>query len=180
MLFVLCISAQAQSSIARVGILFMGGRDQPHLEAFKKGLNELGYTDGKNILLEYRYAEGKYDRLPELAMELVREKVDVIVTTSSESARAARKATRTIPIVMTSGSPVEQGLAESFAKPGGNVTGLSVLVSELSSKRVELLKEGFPKITRVATLWTRVQPKRWPDLRKPKKQLKCWRYRCTW
>jgi putative ABC transport system substrate-binding protein len=154
MLFVLCISAQAQSSIARVGILFMGGRDQPHLEAFKKGLNELGYTDGKNILLEYRYAEGKYDRLPELAMELVREKVDVIVTTSSESARAARKATRTIPIVMTSGSPVEQGLAESFAKPGGNVTGLSVLVSELSSKRVELLKEGFPKITRVATLWS--------------------------
>jgi len=154
MLFVLCISAQAQSSIARVGILFMGGRDQPHLEAFKKGLNELGYSDGKNILLEYRYAEGKYDRLPELAMELVREKVDVIVTTSSESARAARKATRTIPIVMTSGSPVEQGLAESFAKPGGNVTGLSVLVSELSSKRVELLKEGFPKITRVATLWS--------------------------
>jgi ABC-type uncharacterized transport system substrate-binding protein len=154
MLFVLCISAQAQSSIARVGILFMGGRDQPHLEAFKKGLNELGYSDGKNILLEYRYAEGKSERLPELAMELAREKVDVIVTTSSVSAQSARKATRTIPIVMTSGSPVEQGLAESFAKPGGNVTGLSVLVSDLSSKRVELLKEAFPKITRVATLWS--------------------------
>jgi len=154
MLFVLCVSAQAQSSIPRVGILFMGGRDQPHLEAFKKGLNELGYSEGKNILLEYRYAEGKSERLPELAMELAREKVDVIVTTSSVSAQAARKATRTIPIVMTSGSPVEQGLAESFAKPGGNVTGLSVLVSDLSSKRVELLKEAFPKITRVATLWS--------------------------
>ena len=132
----------------------MGGRDQPHLQEFKEGLREHGYTEGKNILLEYRYAEGKYERLPELAMELAREKVDVIVTTSSESARAARKATRMVPIVMTSGSPVEQGLAESFAKPGGNVTGLSVLVSDLSTKRVELLKEGFPKITRVATLWS--------------------------
>ena len=132
----------------------MGGRDQPHLQEFKEGLREHGYTEGKNILLEYRYAEGKYERLPELAMELAREKVDVIVTTSSESARAARKATRMVPIVMTSGSAVEQGLAESFAKPGGNVTGLSVLVSDLSTKRVELLKEGFPKITRVATLWS--------------------------
>jgi len=132
----------------------MGGRDQPHLQEFKEGLREHGYTEGKNILLEYRYAEGKYERLPELAMELAREKVDVIVTTSSESARAARKATRMVPIVMTSGSAVEQGLAESFAKPGGNVTGLSVLISDLSTKRVELLKEGFPKITRVATLWS--------------------------
>jgi putative ABC transport system substrate-binding protein len=147
-------AAQAQSKIPRVGILFMGGRDQPHLEEFKDGLRERGYSEGENILFEYRYAEGKYERLPELAMEFVRKKVDVIVTTSSESARAVRKATHTIPIVMTSGSPVEQGLAESFAKPGGNVTGLSVLVSELSSKRVELLKEGFPKLTRVATLWS--------------------------
>jgi putative ABC transport system substrate-binding protein len=146
--------AQAQSKIPRVGILFMGGRDQPHLEAFKQGLRELGYNEGTNIVLEYLYAEGKYERLPELATEFAREKVDVIVTTSSMSAQAARKATRTIPIVMTSGSPVEQGLAESLAKPGGNVTGLSVLVSDLSSKRVELLKEGLPKITRVATLWS--------------------------
>jgi putative ABC transport system substrate-binding protein len=154
MLFALCSYTQAQSQIPRVGILFMGGRDQPHLESFKKGLSELGYSEGKNIFLEYRYAEGKSERLPDLATEFVREKVDVIVTTSSESARAARKLTHTIPIVMTSGSPVEQGLAASFAKPGGNVTGLSVLVSELSSKRVELLKEAFPKITRVATLWS--------------------------
>jgi putative ABC transport system substrate-binding protein len=92
--------AQTESKIPRVGILFMGGRDQPHLEDFKQGLTEHGYSEGKNILLEYRYAEGKYERLPELAMEFVREKVDVIVTTSSESAQAARKATRTIPIVV--------------------------------------------------------------------------------
>ena len=142
------------AKIPRVGILFMGGREQPHLEAFKQGLKEHGYSEGKNIVLEYRYAEGKYDRLPDLAQEFVREKVDVIVTTSSISAQAAHKATRTIPIVMTSGSPVEQGLAESLARPGGNVTGLSVLVSDLSGKRVELLKEGFPKITHVATLWS--------------------------
>ena len=146
--------AQQQKKIPRVGILFMGGRDQPHLEAFKQGLRDLGYSEGKNIDLEYRYAEGKYDRLLDLAQEFVHEKVDVIVTTSSFSAQAARKATRTIPIVMTSGSPVGRGLAESFAKPGGNVTGLSVLVTDLSGKRVELLKESFPKLSRVAALWS--------------------------
>src|SRR5919109_4855261 len=97
-----------RSKIPRVGILFMGGRDQPHLEAFKQGLREHGYSEGKNIVLEYRYAEGKYDRLPDLAKEFVREKVDVIVTTSTLSARAAPKATSTIPIVMTSGSPLEK------------------------------------------------------------------------
>ncbi len=154
MLLALGSYAQAQSKIPHIGILFMGGRDQPHLEEFKQGLREHGYSEGKNIILEYRYADGQYDRLPDLAKEFVREKVDVIVTTSSVSAQAARRATGTIPIVMTSGSPVEQGLAESLAKPGGNVTGLSVLVSDLSGKRVELLKEGFPKITHVATLWS--------------------------
>jgi putative tryptophan/tyrosine transport system substrate-binding protein len=148
-------STQAQQpKISRVGILFVGGRDQPHLEALKKGLSELGYTEGKNIILEYRYAEGRYDRLPELAKELVSGGVDVIVTTTSVSAQAVRKATKTIPIVMTSGNPVEQGLADSLAKPGGNVTGLTVLLSDLSGKRVELLKETFPKINHVATLWS--------------------------
>jgi ABC-type uncharacterized transport system substrate-binding protein len=148
------IFAAAAEKIARVGILFVGGKDQPHLEAFKQGLRELGYAEGKNIIFAYRYAEGKQERLSELSAELVRDKVDVIVTTSSISAQAARKATRTIPIVMTTGSPVEQGLAESLAKPGGNVTGLSVLVSDLSGKRVELLKEAVPKISRAAALWT--------------------------
>ena len=152
--FALGSSAQAQPKIPRVGILFMGGRDQPHLEAFKQGLREHGYSEGKNLILEYRYAEGNYDRLPELAQEFVREKVDVIIATSSYSAQMARKATKTIPIVITSGNPVQPGLAETFAKPGGNVTGLSVLLSDLSGKRVELLKEAFPKIKRVAALWS--------------------------
>jgi putative ABC transport system substrate-binding protein len=154
LLFALSSSAQAQSRIPHIGILFMGGRDQPHLGDFKQGLRELGYSEGKNIVLEYRYAEGKYERLPGLARDFVRERVDIIVTTSTYSALVAHKETRTIPIVMTSGSPIERGLAESLAKPGGNVTGLSVLIPELSGKRVELLKEGFPKITRVATLWS--------------------------
>jgi putative ABC transport system substrate-binding protein len=147
--------AQAQQSkVPRVGILFMGGKDQPHLEALKKGLSELGYREGKNIILAYRYAEGRNDRLQELAKEFVRDKVDVIVTTSTISAQAAHQATTTIPIVMTSGSPLQQGLADSLAKPGGNVTGLTVLPSDLSGKRAELLKETLPKAHRVATLWS--------------------------
>jgi putative ABC transport system substrate-binding protein len=146
--------AQQPPKVARVGILFMGGQDQPHLEALKKGLSELGYSEGKNIVLTYRYADGRNERLQELAKEFVRDKVDVIVTTSTISAQAARQATKTIPIVMTSGSPLQQGLADSLAKPGGNVTGLSVLPSELSGKRLELLKESFPKAHRVATLWS--------------------------
>ena len=155
-LLFLTLGAQAQPApkIPRIGIVFIGGRDQPHLASFKQGLRERGYIEGKNIHLEYRYAEGRYDRLPGLAADLAREKVDVIVTTSSISARAVRQATRTIPIVMASGSPVERGLAESFSKPGGNVTGLSVFALELSGKRLELLKEMVPKMTRVAALWS--------------------------
>jgi len=146
--------AQAQSKIPRVGILFIGGRDQPHLEAFKQGLRERGYNEGKNIALDYRYAESKVDRLPALATELVQLKVDVIVTTSGNSARAAAQATKTIPIVLTTGAdPVKSGLADGLAKPGHNVTGLSIIEEDLSGKRVEILKETFPKITRLAYLW---------------------------
>jgi putative tryptophan/tyrosine transport system substrate-binding protein len=156
MLFALCQSeaAQQQPRVPRVGILFMGGKDQPHLESLKKGLGELGYSEGKNIILAYRYAEGRNDRLQELATELLRDKVDVLVTTSTISAQAARQATNTIPIVLTSGNPLQPGLADSLAKPGGNVTGLTVLPSDLSGKRVELLKETFPKAHRIATLWS--------------------------
>jgi putative ABC transport system substrate-binding protein len=146
--------AEPAEKTPRVGILFIGGRDQPHLESFKQGMRELGYTEGKNIIFEYRYAEGKQERVAELAAELVLGKIDVLVTTSSISAKAARKVTRTIPIVMTSGNPIEEGLADSLAKPGGNVTGLSVLAPDLSGKRVELFKESFPKISRAAALWT--------------------------
>jgi putative ABC transport system substrate-binding protein len=155
--FVLCgVPAQAQQTgkVPRIGMLFIGGRDQPHLEAFKQGLRERGYVEGKNIRFEYRYAEGKEDRLDALAAELVREKVDVIVTTASISALAARKASQSIPIVMTSGNPLEMGLAKSLAQPGGNVTGLTVMLSDLSSKRLEILKDTLPKMARVAVLWT--------------------------
>ncbi len=147
-------NGQAPKNVARVGILFVGGKEQPHLANFKNGLRERGYIEGKNILFEYRYGEGDYNRLTALTDEFVRDHVDVIVTTSSVSALAARKATRTIPIVMTSGNPVEQGLAETLAQPGGNVTGLSVLVGDLSGKRIELLKEAIPNLTRVACLWS--------------------------
>ena len=156
MLLAPCFPAQAQQlgKIPHVGILFIGGRDQPHLQSFKQGLHERGYEEGKNINLEYKYAEGKEERLDELAAEFVREKVDVIVTTASVSALAARKATQTIPIVMTSGSPIETGLAKSLARPGGNVTGLTVMVSDLSGKRLEIFKETLPKMVRVGVLWT--------------------------
>src|SRR6266498_4743342 len=145
--------AQQSKKFFRVGVLFIGGRNQPHLEAFKQGLRERGYTEGKNITLEYRYAEGEEDRLSVLAAELVHLKVDVLVVTADVSAQAAQQATKTLPIVVTTGDPVEWGLADSLAKPGGNVTGLSVLLADLSGKRVEILRETFPKLTRLATLW---------------------------
>jgi len=144
---------QQAGKIPRIGVLFIGGRNQPHLEAFKQGLRERGYTEGKNITFEYRYAEGREDRLPMLAAELVHLKVDVIVVTADSSGQAAQQATKTIPIVVTTGDPVAWGLADSLAKPGGNVTGLSVLLADLSGKRVEILRETFPKLTRLATLW---------------------------
>ena len=153
-LLALCSVAEAQQAKThRIGMLFFGSRDQPHLASFQRGLRELGYVEGKNIVIEYRYAEGKTDRLSELAAELVRLKIDLIVVTTNRSAHAAQQVTRTIPIVLTTGDPVGGGLAASLAKPGGNVTGLTVLPLDLSGKRLELLKETFPKITRVAVLW---------------------------
>ena len=154
-LFALCLPAEAQQKgkVPRIGILFIGGRNQPHLEAFKQGLRERGYMEGENITFDYRYADGKEDQLPVLAAELVHLKVDVIVVTADVSAQAAQQATKTIPIVVTTGDPVTWGLADSLAKPGGNVTGLSVLLADLSGKRVEILRETFPKLTRLATLW---------------------------
>ena len=155
LLLAVAVLAQAQQpgKLSRVGILFIGGRDQPNLESFKQGLRDLGYTEGKNIILEYRYAEGNQERLGDLAAELVREKVDVLVTTAASSAMAAHKITQTIPIVVTSGKLLEMGLAKSLANPGGNVTGLEVMESELSGKRLEILKETLPKMNRVAALW---------------------------
>ena len=130
-------------------------------EAIRLALRELGYIEGQNIAIEYRYAEGKRDRLPELAAELVRLKVDIIVVAGGAGPiRAAKNATKTIPIVMTGGGidPVEAGLVESLARPGGNVTGITNLARELGGKRLELLKEAVPKLARVAVLYDPANP----------------------
>jgi len=125
------------------------------LEDFRQGLRELGYVEGKNVVLDIRFAEGKLDRLPALADELVRLNVDVLVAVNSPSVKAAKQATQTIPIVMPlSSDPVGDGLVASLARPGGNITGLSVMSPELGAKRLQLLKETFPKLSRpVAVLW---------------------------
>ena len=163
MLFVLCVSASAQqpTKIPRIGYLtgasFSG--QLPRTDAFHQGLRELGYVEGKNIAIEWRYAEGKLDRLPALAAELVRLKVDVIVTGGSTITRAAKEATVTIPIVMAQDNdPVGNGFVASLARPGGNITGLSILAPEISGKQLELLKETVPKLSRVAVLGNSTLP----------------------
>jgi putative tryptophan/tyrosine transport system substrate-binding protein len=148
---------QQSAKIPRIGILELASpaASASQLKAFQQGLRELSYVEGKNIILEYRYADGKLDRLPELAAELVGSKVDVIVTRSTGSIRAAMNASKTIPIVFASaGAPVEDGLVASLAKPGGNVTGLTQLSAELDGKKLEILKQAAPKVTRVGLLWT--------------------------
>ena len=163
-LFVLALSIPAQAQqpgkMYRIGFLVAPSRSffTARMEGFRQGLRNLGYIEGKNILIEYRYAEGKLDRLPELAAELVSLKVDLIVT-SGPASLAAKNATKTIPIVFAGvQDPVATGLVDSLAMPGGNVTGLSILAPELGGKRLELLKEVVPKITRVAFLWGGVGP----------------------
>jgi putative ABC transport system substrate-binding protein len=129
------------------------------IEGFRQGLRELGYVEGKNIVIEWRHAEAKLDRLPALAAELVRLKVDAIVTAGPSSTRAAKKATSTIPIVMAfDNDPVGNGFVASLARPGGNITGLATLAPEISGKRLELLKEIVPKLSRVAVLGTSTTP----------------------
>jgi putative ABC transport system substrate-binding protein len=145
--------AQQAGKIPRIGLLLSGSRSSTSADtaAFRQGLRDLGYVDEKNIAIEYRFAEGKFDRLSDLAAELVRLKVDVIVTSGGPPTRAAQETTKTIPIVMTVvGDPIEAGFIASLAKPGGNITGLTQISREVSGKRLELLKEAFPKISRVA------------------------------
>jgi putative tryptophan/tyrosine transport system substrate-binding protein len=150
--------AQQPKKVPRIGYLSAAdpARESARAEAIRLALRELGYIEGQNIAIEYRYSEEKVDRHPELAAELVRLKVDIIVVAGgTEPVRAAKNATKTIPIVMTGGGldPVEAGLVESLARPGGNVTGLTSLNRELGGKRLELLKEGVPKVARVAVLY---------------------------
>jgi putative ABC transport system substrate-binding protein len=160
MLFALCVSAEAQQpkSVPRIGFL---SRDlhpsdsraplPRNLEAFRQGLQQLGYVEGKNIFIEYRFAEGRFERFPALAEEVVRLKVDIIVADSCLLARAAKKATTMVPIIVTNCANLE-GLIASLARPGGNVTGLTNLTAELLGKRVELLRETVPKVSRFAFL----------------------------
>jgi putative tryptophan/tyrosine transport system substrate-binding protein len=149
--------AQQPKKVSRIGYLVSSDSitESSRSEGIRQALRDLGYVEGKNIAFEYRYAEGKLDRFPELAAELVRLKVDVIVVTGGNTLiRAAKNATKTIPIVMVGSAPdpVEAGFVESLARPGGNVTGLALLVNELAGKRLELLKEAVPKLARVAVL----------------------------
>ena len=161
LLFALCVSAEAQqpTKVPRIGYLspVNPATDFPRSEAIRLALRELGYIEGQNIAIEYRYPEaGKRDRFPELAAELVRLKVDIIVVAGgTEPVRAAKIATKTIPIVMVGGGadPVEAGLVQNLARPGGNVTGLTILTRQLGGKRLELLKEAIPKLARVAVLY---------------------------
>jgi len=146
---------QQPGKIPRIGVLSPGSASltSERSDSFRRGLRELAYIEGKNIFIEIRYAEGKQDRLYELALDLVKLKVDVIVTATTPGVLAAKKATSTIPIVFAgAGDPVTSGLVSNLAHPGGNITGLSILGPELEGKRLELLKETFPKITRVAYL----------------------------
>ena len=149
--------AQEPKKVRRIGYLSNSdpATESARSEAIRLGLRELGYIEGQNIAIEYRYSEGKPDRAPELAAELVRLKVDIIVTGGDPPLRAAMNATKTIPIVMmgTGLDPVEAGLVESLARPGGNVTGITNLTGELGGKRLELLKEADPKLGRVAVLF---------------------------
>src|SRR3989442_1363176 len=154
MLLALSFPAQAKK-VPRIGFLGSGSpsTNPDFREAFRQGLRDLGYIEGKNIVIEYMWAEGKFDRLPELAAELVRLKVDIILAPNSGIAGAAKKATTTIPIVMVNGGNLD-GLVSSLARPGGNVTGLTNVSSDLDGKRLELLKEILPKLDRVAVLVT--------------------------
>jgi putative tryptophan/tyrosine transport system substrate-binding protein len=163
MLLAFCCSAEAQQPTKDPRIGFLIGSspsvNAARIEAFRQGLRELGYVEGKNIFIEWRSAEGKFDRLPALAAELVRLKVDVIVTSGPATTLPAKAATKTIPIVMGfDNDPVGNGFVASLARPGGNITGLSNLAPEISGKQLELLKEIIPRLSRVAVFGNSNEP----------------------
>jgi len=170
-------AAQPQTPIARIGMLspFSPSDAAPWNQAFLQGLRDLGWIEGTNVSIAYRYAEGRSDRLPGLVSELVQLKVDIIVTSVTPDTLAAKTATRTIPIVMASaGDPIGAGLVESLARPGGNVTGLAQMAQELAAKRLELLKAMAPKLSRVGVMWNPeglVAAQIWKDIQQPGRQL---------
>ena len=157
----LAAQGQQAAKVPRIGFL---GNSTAALEAnlvgpFREGLRDLGYVEGQNILIEYRWAEGKYERFPALIAELIALKVDVIVTAGTPAALAVKKATTSIPLVMAAvGDPIGVGLVASLARPGGNVTGLSAIAPELEGKRLELLREVVPKLSHIAVLWNPDNP----------------------
>ncbi len=156
----LAADAQPAGKVWRIGWLIPGDPARlPHLEGFRQGLRDLGYVEGQNLVIDLRAAEGRYERLPRLAAELVSLKPDVVVAWNSPGAAAAKDATRTIPIVIVAvGDPVGTGLVGSLARPGGNITGVSLLNTELTAKGLQLLKEALPKVSRVAFLWNSLNP----------------------
>jgi putative ABC transport system substrate-binding protein len=162
--FAMCgavVEAQQMTKVRKIGYLsgVSPAAEAARREAFRQALRELGFIEGKTVVIEYRYSEGKYERLPGLAAELVRLKPDLIVTGGSPSTRAAKEVTNTIPIVMTNDpDPVANGLITSLARPAGNITGLSTLAPELSGKRLEILREVVPKLSRMAVLGTSTSP----------------------
>ncbi len=173
--------AQRPGKVSRIGYLsqFSGsaGPQSPQMTGFLIGMRELGYVDGKNVAIEYRYTEGKNERLPELAAELARLKVDIIVTETGMAALCAKKATQTIPIVMqVSGDPVTLGVVASLAHPGGNVTGLTAFNTATTGRRMQLLAEAVPNLTHVGVLWdgvsSPVRDREWADVRAAAQPLK--------
>jgi len=167
--------AQQQPKVAKLGWLSGRPASRPGLDRFLPELRELGYIEGKNITIEARFAENKFDRLPALADELVRLKVDVILIPSTIEALAAKNATKTIPIVFVNvADPVASGLIDSLARPGGNITGMTNFAVVLAGKRLELLKETVPKLTRVAVLWDPQAPgsaQQWKESQLPAREL---------
>jgi putative ABC transport system substrate-binding protein len=160
MTLALAVDAQQPALPGRIGVLLVGpSLESKEAQAFRQGLQDAGYAEGRDVVIEWRSAGGDYDKVAGLAAGLVQSKVDVIVVDSTNAALAAKRATSTIPIVMALvADPVGSGLVASLARPGGNVTGLSVMLSELSAKRLQLLREALPHITRVAVLWNPATP----------------------
>jgi putative ABC transport system substrate-binding protein len=162
----LAVEAQRPAKVPRIGYLSAGSPTSPTVEAFRQGLRELGWVEGQNIVIEWRHTEGTFDRFPDLAAEFIRLRVDVIVSTAGVSIPVLKHATQTIPIVMLNVSdPVQSGLVASLARPGGNITGVVNLTGELNAKRLELLKETVPSITRMAVLWDPSRPTHVQDLK---------------
>jgi putative ABC transport system substrate-binding protein len=158
-------TAQSPGKVFRIGWLNLGFPAQPDLDGFRQGLRDLGYVEGQNLVIEERYAEGKVERLSNLAAELVRHNLHVIIAAGSAAVRAAQQATNTIPIVMTTSTDaVAQGFVGSLARPGGNITGLAGPGVELSGKRLEILKEAVPEVSRIAVLWNPANPTTAPFL----------------